>query len=106
MNSQELKQMQSFEKKSLGQIVSEHARDDELLKQVKKIHTLRRKFILDKLDGKKKKLFSHKKSKIMVEVSEILSKRFDSKWFQEDHADLYDKYRKEITSITLKTIRV
>ena len=106
MNSQELKQMQSFEKKSLGQIVSEHARDDELLKQVKKVLTLRRKFILDKLNGKRKKLFSHKKSKIMVEVLEILSKRFDSKSFQEDQPDLYEKYRKEITAITLKTIRV
>ncbi len=42
----------------------------------------------------------------MVEVIEVLSKRFDSKWFQEDQPDLYEKYRKEITATTLKTTRV
>ena len=105
MNSKEQKQIEQFSAKPLAQIVLEHSKDDEIIKQISKVHKLRKAFILEKMKTDKK-LFTHKKSKIMVEVQKTLRSIFDSKKFKSENSDLYEKYKTETTATTLKTTRV
>ena len=105
MNSMEQKQIEQFKAKTLAQIVLEHSKDDEILKQISKVHKLRKAFILEKMKTDKK-LFTHKKSKVMVEVQKTLRSIFDSKRFKSENSDLYEQYKTETTATTLKTTRV
>lgn len=101
MNSQQLKQVEQFEAKPLNQLVFEHAKDDELIKQINKVHKLRKDYIIDKI--KNKQLFTFKKVKIAVEVLNVLRSIFDVKTFKEENPEIYDKFKKESEAVFLKT---
>jgi hypothetical protein len=64
MNSQQLEQVEEFKEKPLNQLVLEHAKDDEMIKTINKIHKLRKEYIIEQV--KSKKLFTHKKQKLRL----------------------------------------
>jgi hypothetical protein len=72
MNSQQLEQVKEFKEKPLNQLVLEHAKDDEMIKTINKIHKLRKEYIIEQV--KSKKLFTHKKQKVAVENHKNIKK--------------------------------
>jgi hypothetical protein len=64
MNSQQLEQVKEFKEKPLNQLVLEHAKDDEMIKTINKIHKLRKEYIIEQV--KSKKLFTHKNKKLRL----------------------------------------
>jgi hypothetical protein len=101
MNSQQLEQVEEFKEKPLNQLVLEHAKDDEMIKTINKIHKLRKEYIVEQV--KSKKLFTHKKQKVVVEIIRTLRSIFDTTTFRKENPDTYDKYKKESEAVSLKT---
>ena len=52
---------------------------------------------------KAKKLFTHKKQKVAVEIIRTLRSIFDTTTFRKENPDTYDKYKKESEAVSLKT---
>ena len=72
-----------------------------MIKTINKIHKLRKEYIIEQV--KSKKLFTHKKQKVAVEIIRTLRSIFDTTTFRKENPDTYDKYKKESEAVSLKT---